>query len=189
MRAAIYARVSTEDQHCEMQLAELGDLARRNGWEVVEYVEKVSSRKQRPALERLLQDGKHRKFDVVMVWKLDRFGRRLTELVANIETLALAGVRFWCPGQNIDTDQRNPISRLTLQILGAVAEFERDLIQERTKAGIAQAQRAGKHCGRPAKVFPRDRCAVLRKQGLSFRAIGRKLGVSEFTVRQVLKTA
>lgn len=188
MKAAIYARVSTEDQHCEMQLAELGGLAERMGWQSDIRMEQESTRKRRPVLEQLLKDAQQRKFDVVLCWKLDRFGRTMRELVANIELLDRASVRFMCPGQGIDTDQRNPASRLLLHILASVAEFERDLIRERTKAGVAQAKRAGKHCGRPAKVFDREKARKLRERGLSWRDIGKRMGVSHMTVKTALKS-
>lgn len=183
MKAAIYARVSTEDQDCAMQLTELRAYAGRMGWETSEYVEKASTRKKRPELERLLSDARQRKFDAVLVWKLDRFGRSVRELSENVGHLDQCGVRFVALLSSIDTDQRNPSSRLMLNMLAAFAEFERDLIQERTKAGVAQAKRAGKHCGRPARVFDVERARKLRARGLGWREIGAKLGVSHMTVR------
>lgn len=189
MIAAIYARVSTEDQHCEMQLHELTSYCARMGWTSIEYVEKASTRTKRPELARLLTDARHRKFDVVLVWKLDRFGRSVRELHDNIALLDGSGIRFLALMSNIDTDQRNPTSRLLLNMLAAFAEFERDLIQERTKAGIAQAKRQGKHCGRPRKVFDHVKARKLRDRGLSWREISGKLGVPHATIRAALKTA
>lgn len=201
MRAAIYARVSTEDQHCEMQLTELTGIAERNGWEIVRYVEMESTRNQRPELLRLLADAKLRRFDIVLCWKLDRFGRSVKELLTNIELLDLAGVRFLAGV--IDTDKRNPSSRLMLHVLAAVAEFERDLIRERVTAGLAEYRRAfaagkigkvrnsvsGKNLapGRPRRVFRRDEAEKLRKLGHSWRAIGRQLGVPASTIREALR--
>lgn len=205
MRAAIYARVSTKDQHCEMQLTELRDQARRMGWEiVVEYIEKISTRKRRPELELCLAGAKKRKFDVLLCWKLDRFGRSVKELLANVEALDLAGIRFLC--DKIDTDKRDPVSRLTLTILGAVAEFERDLIKERCSAGRQEYERVyaaggigpkseGKResrsqknlpPGRPRKIFRRDEAQTLRDRGFSWRSIARQLGVSTTTVHDAL---
>lgn len=189
MIAALYARVSTEDQHCEMQLAELRAYCQRMGWQPVEYVEKASTRGKRPGLDRLLADARQRKFDVVLVWKLDRFGRSVRELHDNIAHLDQSGVRFLALMSNIDTDQRNPTSRLLLNMLAAFAEFERDLIQERTKAGIAQARRQGKHCGRPKLVFDRGRAQKMRAAGASWREIGKKLNVAPSTIRLALQTA
>lgn len=205
LRAAVYARVSTDDQHCEMQFRELGELAQRNGWERIDYVEMESTRKRRPILEQLLKDARARKFDIVLAWKLDRFGRSTKELLTHIEQLDLAGVRFICGV--IDTDKRNPVSRLTLHILAAVAEFERDLIRERTMAGskeYARAHKAGEigvmfqgrvresrskrnlPPGRPKRIFRRDEAEKLRKLGWSWRAIAKHLEVSASTLRGAL---
>lgn len=202
MICAIYARVSTEDQHCELQLTDLNGIADRNGWDKLEYVDMESTRKRRPELERLLRDAKLRKFDVVICWKLDRFGRSVKELLTNVEALDLAGVRFIAGV--IDTDKRNPVSRLTLHILAAVAEFERDLIRERVTAGSVEYRRAfaagqvgqGKSResrsrknlapGRPKRIFARDEAAKLRELGHSWRAISKHLGVSPSTIRDSL---
>ncbi len=206
MRAAIYARVSTEDQHCEMQLTELRGVAERFGWDSTEYVEKASGKggAKRPVLERLFADARLRKFDVVLVWKLDRFGRSVADFVRNIQSLDALGIRFFCPGQGIDTDQKSPTSRLLMHILVAVAEFERELIKERTRAGQAQYRRdfaAGKigterhsrsgrdlPSGRPKKIFPRDKALAMRKRGVSIRDIAKALGVGRGTIERLLKT-
>jgi DNA invertase Pin-like site-specific DNA recombinase len=186
--AAIYVRVSTQDQSNEMQLHELREYATRMGWRTVEYSDKTSGTKaSRPGLDRLMADARARKFDVVICYKLDRFARSLTQLITNIQALDSYGVRFICVTQGIDTDKSNPVSRLMLHIFGAFAEFERGIIVERVKSGIAEAKRRGKHCGRPKKVFRRDEAARLRKQGLSLRAIGAKLGVPFTTVAIALR--
>lgn len=203
MNAAIYARVSSDDQKCELQLTDIEAFVARNKWEQLLYVDKESTRKRRPELERLMADAKARKIDVVVVWKLDRFGRSMQELVANIAALDRAGVRFICLTQSIDTDQRNPTSKLLLHILASVAEFERDLIRERVTAGLAEYTRAfkagkvgktrhsrsGKNlpAHRPAKVFDREKAAQLRAAGMSWRAIERALGVPQATIRAALK--
>src|SRR4051794_1071384 len=118
MTAAIYARVSSEDQHCEMQLTELHGYAERNGWSVVEYVEKESGKAgvKRPVLDQLIADARMKRFDVVVVWKLDRFGRSLRDLIEHIQTLDSMGIRFVAPNQGIDTDNRSPIGKLLLHI-------------------------------------------------------------------------
>lgn len=189
MIAAIYARVSTEDQHCEMQLHDLGEYANRLGWSTVVYLEKESTRKKRPELDRLLVDARQRKFDAVLTWKLDRFGRSLRELDENARLLDSYGIRFLALHSGIDTDQKNPVARLLFNIMGSFAEFERDLIRERTKAGIAQAKRAGKHCGRPRLIFDQAKARQLRDRGLSWREIGKKMGVSHSKVRIALKSS
>ena len=133
MIAAIYARVSTEDQHCELQLAELGGFAERSGWDTAQYIEKLSGKAgvRRPRLERLLADARLRKFDIVLVWKLDRFSRSLRDLIGQVETLDCAGVRFIVPSMNIDTYQKSPTGRFIIHMFEAFAEFERALIVER----------------------------------------------------------
>jgi putative DNA-invertase from lambdoid prophage Rac len=190
MTAAIYARVSTEDQSCALQLTELRGYVERSGWTGVEYVETASGKAggKRPVLDRLLQDARLKKFDVVLVWKLDRFGRSLQHLIENVQTLDSAGIRFIVPSQNIDTDTKSPMGKFLMHIFGAFAEFERDLIVERVRAGVKEAQRAGKHCGRPARVFRRDEAARLRKAGHSWRQVGKMMQVPWSTVRARLKT-
>lgn len=182
--AAIYVRVSTLDQNDDLQFTELRGYCARMGWQVVEYSEKVSSAKKRPELARMMADARLKKFDVVLVWKLDRFARSMQQLIANIQLLDSFGVRFVALTQGIDTDKQNPASRLMLHILGAVAEFERGIILERVRAGVAEAKRQGKHCGRPVKVFRRDQAARMRKAGLSWREVARKMGVPVTTVRR-----
>jgi DNA invertase Pin-like site-specific DNA recombinase len=133
--------------------------SRESGGTGVEYVETASGKAggKRPVLDRLLQDARLKKFDVVLVWKLDRFGRSLQHLIENVQTLDSAGIRFIVPSQNIDTDTRSPMGKFLMHIFGAFAEFERDLIVERVRAGVAEAKRQGKHCGRPARVLRRLR--------------------------------
>lgn len=191
MNAAIYARVSTADQRCALQLTELHQFAERSNWQYVEYVDEGVSgaKRSRPALDRLMRDARLRKFDVVICWKLDRFGRSMVHLIENIRELDALGIGFIAPTQGIDTTKNSPTGRLVLHILAALAEFERELIQERVRAGVAEAKRQGKHCGRPKKVFRRDQALELRSRGLSFRAIARELAVPEATIRLALKAA
>lgn len=131
MNIAIYARVSTTDQNCAMQLRELRDYAGRQGWQVFqEYLDHgISGAKAtRPALGRLMADARMKRFDAVVVWKIDRFGRSVSQLVENVQLLDSCGVRFIAITQGIDTDQRNPCGRLLLHILASLAEFERETI-------------------------------------------------------------
>lgn len=188
MTAAIYARVSTEDQDCSMQLTELRGLCERMSWSRVEYVEKASGKagSKRPQLARLMADARMKKFDVVLVWKLDRFGRSLHHLIENIQTLDDLGIRFMAPTQGIDTDNRSPVGRLLLHIMGAFAEFERALIVERVRTGVKEAQRQGKHCGRPKRVFRRDQAVEMRESGMSWRAIAAEMGVPVGTIRSAI---
>lgn len=187
--AAIYARVSSLDQNYGLQLAEVRGYAERMGWRVVEYCEKASAVKKRPVLDKLMDDARLKKIDVVLVWKLDRFGRSLSNLIGNILLLDSYAVRFVAVTQGIDTDSKNPTSRLMIHILGAVAEFERSIIVDRVRSGMAEAKRRGDHCGRPVKIWRRDIALELQKQGMSTRAIARQMGVPEASVRRALKSA
>ena len=201
MTAAIYARVSTVDQTCAMQLTELHGYAQRSQWEYVEYVDAgVSGTKQsRPALDRLLRDARLKRFNVVICWKLDRFGRSMIHLIQNIQELDALGIRFIAPNQGIDTDQKSPTGRLILHILAALAEFERELIKERVASGLVEYRRAyaageigkdrhsrsgkDKAVGRPKAIFRRDQVQKMRAAGVSWRAIALKLSVPVSTLR------
>jgi DNA invertase Pin-like site-specific DNA recombinase len=185
MRIAVYARVSTTDQDCSMQLRELRDYAGRQGWPVFqEYIDHgISGAKAvRPALDRLMADARLKQFHAVVVWKIDRFGRSLSQLVGNVQLLDSYGVRFIAATQGIDTDQRNPTGRLLLHILASLAEFERETILERVHAGIAAAKAKGKHCGRPNRTFRRDEAVRLRNDGMSWRKIAAQLDVPVSTL-------
>ncbi len=183
-RTAIYARVSTQDQHCEVQLRELRAYCKTRGWKSTEYVDAgiSGSKASRPALDKLMRDASDRQLDQVLVWKMDRFGRSVLNLTQQIQQLDKYKVRFIATTQNIDTDSSNPTSRLLLHILAAVAEFEREIIRERTRAGLARARDLGKVLGRPQKVFRRDLVDAMRAKGTSWRVIAKSLGVSLSTV-------
>jgi DNA invertase Pin-like site-specific DNA recombinase len=178
VKAAIYARVSTTDQKCEMQLNELREYVLRRGWENAgEYIDEgwSGAKASRPDFDRLMQDAGKRKFDVVLCWKLDGFGRSLTNCTAALQQLQAHGLRFIATSQNIDTDESNPAARFLLHMLMAAAEFERDLIRERAAAGLKRyrqdysAGRVGKEThsrsgkdlavGRPRRVFDRAKVA------------------------------
>ena len=204
MRAAIYTRVSTADQNPELQLREIQDHATRQGWEIVETYQDIvrGAKASRPGLNRLMADAMARKFDTILVWKLDRFGRSLVDCLNNIRILEDSGIRFRAVTQGLDTDQRNPASRFLLHVLGAAAEFERSLIRERTQAGRLRYQqdynagrvgktvysRSGKNLpvGRPKRIFNRDRVVEMHRQGASIRAIAKQLGVGVGTVTRTL---
>jgi DNA invertase Pin-like site-specific DNA recombinase len=141
-RVALYARVSTcnGQQDPELQLRELREYARLRGLTIVgEHVDRISgSKDSRPALNRLMADASQRKFDAVLVWKLDRFGRSLRHLVNALAELEALGLSFISLRDNLDLS--TPSGRLMFQIIGAMAEFERSLIQERVKAGLRNAR-------------------------------------------------
>ena len=187
MRAAIYGRVSTTNhgQDVSMQLRELRQFADARGWQIAgEYVDAgVSGAKDcRPELNRLMADAKRRKFDAVVVWKLDRFGRSLRHLVNALAEFESLGIAFVSLTDNLDLS--TPSGRLMFQIIGAMSEFERALIQERVKAGLRNAKAKGRKIGRPKANVDVCQIAALRAQGLSYEAIGERLGVSDATIRR-----
>ena len=122
-----------------------------------------------------MQDARRRRFDAVLVWKLDRWGRSVADCVRSLQELASLGVRFLAVTQNLDTDESNPLSRFLLHILAAVSEFEREMIRERVVAGIRNARTKGKTLGRPKRAIRRDEALRLRASGLSYRQIAARL--------------
>ena len=185
MRVALYARVSTLDQEPENQLRELRAYATHRGWQAQEYVDHgVSGAKEsRPALDALVKDAMRRRFDVRVVWRLDRLGRNLRHLVLLLDELQATGVDFITLGEGIDTS--TPAGRLQLHILSAMAEFERARIAERVRAGLARARAQGRRLGRPPKP-PLPDCSRDALRGLSVREAARPLGVSPSTAHRLL---
>jgi DNA invertase Pin-like site-specific DNA recombinase len=186
-RVAIYARVSTSNgsQDPQMQLRELREYAQRRELQVVEeYVDYgISGAKDsRPALNKLMADAHGRKFDSILVWKLDRFGRSLRHLVNALAELEAVGVAFISLRDNLDL--ATPSGRLMFQIIGAMAEFERALIQERVRAGLRNAKAKGVRLGRPRVFVSESRIETLRAAGASWRAIAKELGVGIGTARR-----
>ena len=186
-RVALYARVSTSNgqQDPEMQLRELREYAKRRDLSIVgEYVDRLSgSKESRPALNRLMADASARKFDAVLVWKLDRFARSLKHLVNALAEFEALGVAFVSLRDNLDLS--TPSGRLMFQIIGAMAEFERSLIQERVRAGLRNARAKGKRLGRPRAVVDAGRISSLRAAGASWRAISQELGIGVATAYRV----
>lgn len=184
MRCAIYARVSTTDQHVENQLAELRRYVEARGWTAVEYVDEgVSGAKdRRPALDEMMKAAKCRKLDAVLVWRLDRLGRSLRHLLTLIEELDSLGVSFISLGEGIDLT--TPAGRLQLHVLAALSEFERARIQERVRAGLARARLKGQRLGRPERVIPAAQLASVR--GIPVREAARRLGVPRTTLQRAL---
>jgi DNA invertase Pin-like site-specific DNA recombinase len=189
IRAALYGRVSTAEQHPEAQLLPLRAHATARGWTATEIVDHgVSGAKAaRPALDALLSAVRRREVDAVVVSKLDRLARsvrHLTELAAEFQALGVALVVL---DQGIDTS--TPAGRLLFHVLGSIAEFERDLIRERTLAGIAAARRRGAVPGRPAALQGRTltRAQRLASKGRGIREIARTLGVSPSAVSRALR--
>lgn len=179
-QVALYARVSTlNGQDPEVQLNELREYALHRGWTIVqEFVDQgiSGSKESRPALNRLMADARQRKFDLVAVWKIDRFGRSLKHLVNALAELEDFGIAFVSLKDNLDLSTDS--GRLMFQIIAAMAEFERTLIQERVRAGLRNARQKGKRLGRPRVMVDVSDIAALRRSGASWRAISQQVGVS-----------
>jgi DNA invertase Pin-like site-specific DNA recombinase len=187
MKIALYTRVSTsgKGQDTEVQARELREYATRRGWDVVqEYTDNgVSGAKEsRPALDRLMQDARRRKFDGVLCWKLDRIGRSLKHLVNLLAELEAVGVALVSFSDNLDLS--TPQGRLMFQIIGAMAEFERSLTVERVRAGIAHARSKGKRLGRPKVSVNAAQINRLRESGASWAVVCRETGLSAGTARR-----
>lgn len=183
MKTAIYARVSTHNgQDPEMQLRELREYCQRRGWEMIhEYVDVGISgtREKRPQLDRLLADAHRRHFDMVVVWRFDRFARSVSHLLRALENFRSLGIEFVSLSEQVDTS--TPTGKMIFTVLGAVAELERSLIVERVRAGLRNARAKGKKLGRPRKLTSPEVIGRMRSQGASWRAIGRAMGVSPAT--------
>lgn len=196
-RAAIYLRVSTDGQTTENQRRELAQVASAAGWEVVEFYEDAGisgakGRDQRPSFDRLCQDATKRRFDIVMAWSVDRLGRSLQDLVVFLGELKAMKVDLFILKQGVDTT--TPTGKMMFQMLGVFAEFERTLIQDRVRAGLARAKKdgtkSGRAIGRP-KLADKTKAAIQRGkvEGLSVRAIAAKVGVSVGAVHKVTSKA
>jgi DNA invertase Pin-like site-specific DNA recombinase len=191
MRVALYARVSTvgNGQSPEMQLRELREYAERRDWQIAgEYVDAgISGAKDsRPELNRLMDDAHKRRFDVVCVWKFDRFARSVSHLLRALETFKALGIEFSSYSEQMDTT--TPTGKMIFTVLGAVAELERSLIAERVRAGLRNARAKGKRLGRPSSGVNGEEIRNLLASGLSMLAVGEKLGVSSATICRRART-
>jgi DNA invertase Pin-like site-specific DNA recombinase len=196
-RVALYSRVSTNtgQQSPEMQLWEIREYAERRGWPVVaEYTDHgvSGSKESRPALNRLLIDAHRRRFDTVLVWKLDRFGRSLRHLVNSLAEFEALGIAFVSLRDNLDLS--TPSGRLMFQIVGAMAEFERSLIAERVKAGMRNARAKGRRIGRPPRTHipsetRRAIAEAYRNQEGSLRQLAARFATSVGMVQRCIRTA
>jgi DNA invertase Pin-like site-specific DNA recombinase len=180
-RAVLYSRVSTSNhgQDPEVQSRDIREYCQRRGWPLVdEYVDiGISGAKERrPQLDRLIADAHKRKFEVIVVWKFDRFARSVSHLLRALENFRALGIEFVSLSEQIDTS--TPTGKMIFTVLGAVAELERSLIAERVRAGLRNARAKGKRLGRPTKQVNAGQIATLRAQGLSWRGVGASLGVS-----------
>ncbi len=184
--AALYVRVSTLDQNCEVQLEDLRRYASQRFARYYEYVDEGVSgtQRRRPKLDALMQAARQRRFDVVLVWKFDRFARSVKHLVDSLEEFSALGIDFISYTEGIDTT--TPTGQLLFHMVGAVAQFERDLIVERVRAGMAHARAMGKRIGRPRAQVDLEQVVLFRNQGKSLREIARLLAVPVSRVRRAL---
>jgi DNA invertase Pin-like site-specific DNA recombinase len=188
IRTALYARISTSNngQSPEMQLRELREYSERRGWTVAgEYVDTgISGAKdRRPELDRMMADAHKRCFDVVAVWKFDRFARSVAHLLRALDTFRVLGIEFVSLSESLDT--ATPAGRMVFTVLGAVAELERSLIAERVRAGLRNARAKGKKLGRPRRIVDTKRVAALRAQGVGWKRIAAELGVGVGTIYRI----
>ncbi len=193
-RVALYLRVSTDEQTLENQRRELEAVAARNGWRVVATYEDngisgSKGRDKRPGYDALCTGVTRREFDMVAAWSVCRLGRSLTHLVTFLGELQAKGVDLYLHVQGLDTS--TPSGRAMFAMLGVFSEFERAMVSERTKAGMARARKAGKHIGRPKEVSPLKARLILadRKAGQSYRKVAKRYGVSDTTVVRLERMA
>ena len=187
LRAGLYARVSTNDQQTlAMQNRAMREYAARRGWTITMQIREVNSgAARREARERLLEAGRRREIDLVLVWRLDRWGRSVTHLLATLQELEHLGVGFVSLTEALDLT--TPAGRAMAGMLAIFAEFEREILRERTKAGLAHARENGKRLGRPASAAAH--AAEVRKlyrAGLSKSEIARRLQIGRTSVRRIL---
>ena len=191
-RVALYARVSTSNhgQDTGVQLDELRLVAAQRGWRVVgEFVDDGVSGgvASRPALDRMMAAAKAGKLDVVAVWRFDRFARSTQHLLSGLEDFRHLGVEFVSLRESVDTT--TPAGKMVFTFLAAVAEFEKALIVERVRAGVARAQANGKHCGRPRRELDLRGARLLLQQGQSVRAVAGMLAIPRGTLMRRLNEA
>jgi DNA invertase Pin-like site-specific DNA recombinase len=190
VKVALYARVSTQDQDPEVQLTPLRAHAAQRGWQVVdEFVDRGVSgaTERRPALDRLMKAAWTGQFQVVLVWRFDRFARSVKHLVTALETFRSLHVGFVSLQDQLDTS--TPIGQAMFAIIGAMAQLERDIIRERVKAGLERAKARGVRLGRPRVPVAAHELVTLRAQGLSVGELARRFRCSRSTVRRYLSTA
>jgi len=187
-RAALYCRVSTIDQHPETQLSELRQFAAQRGLQIVgEYTDHGFSgtRARRPELDRLMEDARRHRFDVLMVWSCDRLARNTKHLLQTLDELNGMGISFLSQREAIDTE--GPLGRAILVIVSAMAELERCLIVERVRAGMRRARLEGRQIGRSRLDVNREQIVQDRRSGLSLTKVAKKHGISRASVCRVMK--
>lgn len=187
MKVAIYARVSTVDkQDLDTQLIPLEEYVQRRGWDIYKiYADKISgSKESRPSLDLLMQEAHKRKFDCVLVFRFDRFARSLKQLVLALDTFKSLNIDFISYQEAVDTSTSGGL--LMFNLIASFAQFERSIIQERVRAGIANARAKGKILGRPKTKVDVSQIQHLRNQGFSIRKIAKTVGVSKTLVGNLI---
>ena len=190
MKVAIYVRVSTNEQTTENQVRDLEAWADRAGHEIVAIyddngVSGAKGREYRVEFDKLLKDAVRREFDLVAAWSVDRLGRSLQDLISFLQELHGAGVDLYLHQQALDTT--TPSGKAMFQMMGVFAEFERSMISERVKSGLARAKSNGKILGRPKVSREREaKIRKLRSKGMGILRIGKELGVGTSTVQRVI---
>ncbi len=188
MKAALYARVSTSDQDPEVQIRELREYVQTRDWVVAsEYVDKGVSgvKTKRPKLDELMADARLRRFQAVLVWRFDRFGRSLKHLIQSLEEFRARKISFVSITEGFDTT--TPTGELLFHVAGAFAQFERHLIQERVRAGLAHARAKGVRLGRPKLPIDPAKIQTMRGEGLSLQQIAQRLNCSRSSVWRTLR--
>jgi len=189
-RCAAYVRCSTNHQDTELQVKDLTEYAERRGWQVTLFEDKgvSGSKDKRPALDEMMAAARKKQFDVVLVWRFDRFGRSLSHLVNSLNEFDNLSIDFVSYSESIDTSTST--GKLVFSIIASIAEFERSLIVERVRAGVAKAKSKGVAFGRKRVPFDYSRALRMRREdGASYRQIGDALGVSYVTVYRALQGA
>jgi len=190
-RAVIYARVSTDKQTIENQLRELEMVVQRNGWELVkvyqdEGISGSKGRDGRPQFDSLLKDAVRKEFDVVLSWSVDRLGRSLQDLVGFLNELHSKNIDLYLHQQGIDTT--TPAGKALFQMMGVFAEFEKSMIQQRVKSGLARAKAKGVKLGRPKVTVRQERQVKdLRAAGVGIRKVAATVGVGVSVVQRLDK--
>src|SRR6202171_5103563 len=186
-RAGLYARVSTNDQQTiPLQIRALREYTARRGWAIALHVKEVGSgASQRELREKLLEAARRREIDVVLVWRLDRWGRSVTDLLSTLQELEHLGVGFVSLTEALDLT--TPAGRAMAALLAVFAEFEREILRERVRAGLAHARQNGKKLGRPVTAgIHADQVRKLYRSGVSKAEIARRLQISRTSVRRIL---
>jgi len=190
MRIGIYARVSTRDQSCELQVRDLRAYCTARGSDLVrEYIDvgQSGAKDSRPELNKLMDDARKRQFDAIVVWRFDRFARSTKHLLSALEEFRSLGIQFISYQENIDTS--SALGQALFTIVSAVAQLERDLIRERVSAGIRNARANGKQLGRPKSGVDSERILQMRAEGQTLQQIAEQLKVGYGTVRARLQNA